>query len=699
MRFLAPIFALVLALLATGHALAQAEAKPDSKAEAIERLIVVLDDDELRGELIQQLRQLTPDADTDQGAAAQPAAPAETEPPPELGVVEALTGWSTGLVQQLPRTTFGVPIDQKAAQAAAQVGARIEAGAKSGELLGFVIWALPSLIVAGLGGMAVRRLGRGLVAAHVPVRKGRLILGLALKLAAFIVLVLGVTIAVQVFQPSDTASRIFTILAVGFLISLMTADLAISALSSLAGWRGLRLVHYCQIRFYPWWLSILLLSTFAALCNDPVLRQVVGWSATDLMSFGLNLLAATVTFVFVVRQRLAIGNLVFGKPGKADQTDNLLLSATRRFSRHWHWLAYAILILSIMSLIAGQRNNDAFSQMLWSLGSVLVAFIVAAVVQRLLANWLDGSRRNRGAVRQAVLGGVVQLLRIGSNVAIGLITTAIIARVWGFDLWGWLSRDGQQLVRPLFAAGVCVIVAWLIWVALDAWIASALTPTDAFGRPRKRSSRAQTLLPLIRNGAMLLLVLLTGIAVLANIGVNVTPLLAGAGVFGLALSFGSQQLVQDVITGIFILAEDTIAIGDTINTGDRSGVVEGLSLRTIKLRDADGALHSIPFSTVKALKNSSRNFGVFRPRYAVPSSVDPEVVMQVMRDTATGLREDPKYASSISGDLKSVGIDEINAGSVVVSGSMRTAPLRQSELARAFNGRFREALEAKGVTL
>ncbi|WP_354066045.1 mechanosensitive ion channel domain-containing protein [Devosia sp. 2618] len=702
MKFFASWAVLAVTLLLGAQAMAQDAPVVDTRTEALQRLIVVLENDELRTEILDQLRQMTPDAAagvvSESPSDLARAAPRE-EGSPELGVVEAISDWSSGWVEQLPRTTFGIPIDQKASQAASQVSSRIEAGVKNGELAQFALWAIPSLIVAVVGGLAIRRLGRGLTVASKPVRKGRLVLGLVLKTTAYFAFLLFIGLGVQFFNPTDVGSRVFMTLAVGVLASMFSADIAISALSSLAGWRGVRLVNYCQKRFYRWWLAILLLSTYAALCNDHVVRRVIGWSAADMISFVVNIIAASVTFFFVVRHRAALGNLIFGKTITGHRSENAFASATRRLSRYWHWLVYAILILSVMSLIAGQRNSDAFTQMLWSLGSILVAFVVGVLVQRALSGWLERPRRLRGAVRQAVLAGVVRMLRIGANATIALLTTVIIARIWGFDLWGWLSRDGQQLVRPILAAGVCAVIAWLIWIALDAWIASALTPTDAFGRPRQRSNRVQTLLPLVRNGMMILLVLLAGIAVLANIGVNVTPLIAGAGVFGLALSFGSQQLVQDVITGVFILAEDTIAIGDTINTGDRSGVVEGISLRTIRLRDADGALHSIPFSTVKALKNSSRNFGIFRPRYSIPASVDPEVVMQVMRETAAELRADPKYAQSMNGDLHNVGIEEINAGSVVVSGSLRTAPVRLTQLTRAFNGKFRAGLAERGIVL
>src|SRR5690606_20011525 len=150
---------------------------------------------------------------------------------------------------------------------------------------------------------------------------------------------------------------------------------------------------------------------------------------------------------------------------------------------------------------------------------------------------------------------------------------------------------------------------------------------DQRGCVRPQNPRVRTLLPLLRNIVFVALSVITVIAVLANLGVDVTPLLAGAGVVGLAIGFGSQQLVQDVITGMFILFEDTIAIGDVIDTGDRAGVVEALTIRTVRIRDADGALHSIPFSQIKALKNRSRDYGVYTVKLSLDYATDIDAAM------------------------------------------------------------------------
>lgn len=687
------LIAVLFVMLSIGGAFAQqAKQAPATSSDAVERLIVVLEDPVLREQLLEHLRSTPIEA-------ATPAATEETDSGASTGLVGALYQWSDDFVSSLPTATFGVPIDRKLAQAGTQIGSRVQSGVSSGQLLQFVAWALPGLaVVAGIG-IGLRRATRGLVQPTKPVRKRKLVMGLVLKVVLAAAAVLVVAVLASLVPVAKVASTSFTSLAVGILLAMLTADIATSALSGFGSVRSVRLIGYCQRRFYPWWLAVAGFATFAALTADPTLRQVMGWSAADFAGLILNCIAALIMLAFISRHRIALGRLIFGAVARAPDSDNPLRNATRQLARHWHLIAYGFLILSIFSLLAGQRDNDVMSQMLWSFAVVLVGMITIAALHRVTTPKPPRYRYERQTLRQILAIKILKMIRVGADIATLAAMAIIVAGVWGFNIWGWLTADGRVITGPLLAAATVVAVAWLIWVTLDAWIATTLAPAKNSRAGGQRSNRLQTLLPLMRNGVLILLVVLGGIAVLANIGVDVTPLIAGAGVFGLALSFGSQQLVQDVITGFFILAEDTIAVGDTISTGDRTGVVESLSLRSMRLRDSDGALHSIPFSTVKALKNSSRNFGVLRPRFTVPSGTDPLAVIDEMRTAATELRADPKFSHAITSDMHDLGIDEINAGSVVVSGSLRTSPVRQPEIARAFNGRMLAGLAEKGIRL
>src|SRR6202034_3249803 len=124
-----------------------------------------------------------------------------------------------------------------------------------------------------------------------------------------------------------------------------------------------------------------------------------------------------------------------------------------------------------------------------------------------------------------------------------------------------------------------------------------------------RSARLRTLLPLLRTTLLITILIVAGMMVLSEIGVNIGPLLAGAGIVGVAIGFGSQKLVQDLITGIFLLLENAMQVGDAVTVSGLSGTVENLSVRTIRLRAADGSVHIIPFSSVTSVTNTNRGIG------------------------------------------------------------------------------------------
>lgn len=140
------------------------------------------------------------------------------------------------------------------------------------------------------------------------------------------------------------------------------------------------------------------------------------------------------------------------------------------------------------------------------------------------------------------------------------------------------------------------------------------------------------MMPLIRNVMFVIIFIIAVIVALANMGMNVTPLLAGAGVIGLAIGFGAQSLVADLITGLFIIIEDSLAIDDYVDVGGHLGTVEGLTIRTVRLRDIDGIVHTIPFSEIKSIKNYSREFGYAIFRVAIPHSMNIDQAITLIRE-------------------------------------------------------------------
>src|SRR5207248_10298602 len=189
-----------------------------------------------------------------------------------------------------------------------------------------------------------------------------------------------------------------------------------------------------------------------------------------------------------------------------------------------------------------------------------------------------------------------------------------------------------------------------------------LNRIDESDRPRR--TRVRTLLPLLRTAILCVIVVLTSLTILSHIGIDIAPLLAGAGIVGVAIGFGSQALVKDIITGLFILMEDQIAIGDVVDVDkEHAGVVEAISVRTIRLRDQAGAVHTIPFSEVTSVKNLTRDFAYVVARITIPISEDVDRVVEILRQASEELMADAALRPFILDPFDYQGVDQLDTSS------------------------------------
>ena len=182
-----------------------------------------------------------------------------------------------------------------------------------------------------------------------------------------------------------------------------------------------------------------------------------------------------------------------------------------------------------------------------------------------------------------------------------------------------------------------MLLALAVWEAVNAAFERHLAKLTA-RRRLARSARLRTLLPLLRTTLLITIVIVAGMMVLSEIGVNIGPLLAGAGIVGVAIGFGSQTLVRDLITGIFLLLENAMQVGDTVTVSGLTGTVENLSVRTIRLRAGDGSVHLIPFSSVTTVTNVNRGLGNASVNVSVAGHEDTDRVCEVLKEIAAGMR-------------------------------------------------------------
>ncbi|TAN74761.1 MAG: mechanosensitive ion channel [Magnetospirillum sp.] len=328
--------------------------------------------------------------------------------------------------------------------------------------------------------------------------------------------------------------------------------------------------------------------------------------------------------------------------------------------------------------------------------ATLVVVAAAVVLTKLLHRLVDrglsaGSPDSRANRYLPLLHRVLRSL-------IGLVGLLALAQLWGFDPLSLLDSNlGRRLASSLVNVAVVLVGALVAWHLLNGAIERYLSATDANGNPLPRSGRARTLLPLARNAVFVLLALMVGLIVLSELGINIAPLLAGAGVLGIAIGFGSQKLVQDIITGAFILFEDTIAIGDTVKLGEHAGTVEDLSIRAIRLRDANGSLHTVPFGAVGTVVNATKGFNYAVFDVAIGYSQDTDAVAAVLTELGAELQADPKWGGFMAEPMEVLGVERFDPSSVIIRARVKTTPGDRFALGREFNRRLKLRFDAAGI--
>lgn len=699
-----------------------AAAAKTETTEAIDRVLQLLTDTGQRETLVQQLKDLretqadpapaAPAQDADKGdqAAEQTADQTTDQAKGEAadqsavltndGLLAAILDWASSLSRDLPRATFGVPIETKLDQAGRDLDRRLDDPGLVTQMLRFGLWAAAGwALVFAIGYLATRLLKTKSARLDDLLRTGlpdlktmllRLVVTLIPIALAFLASMLWPLASVL----PDNQKLIAAVLPLPLLLAIAAARLASDGLLLLARTRGRRLVAYAR-RKIPAWLTVgIFIALMSPVSDSPPIRTAIGNSCSDILSLVLDLTAAGVAIAFSIRHRRTVRSLILKRNRVSKEPASFVGQSLSFLGESWQMLFYGLVIFTLVARLLGAKTDNFILQAGGSIVVVVVAVLLNASLQRAFELiFRNAAMRSRGS------GSIsLQFLRIAKGIlhlALIFLASWICLLTWGFDVAGWMASEvGSAVIRPILSILGSAVFTWVMWILLDHFISVALMPTDAKGRSRDRSARLQTLLPLVRNFGFVTLATLTVIAALANLGINVAPLLAGAGVMGIAIGFGAQQLVQDVITGLFILIEDTIAIGDVIDTGDRRGTVEAMTIRTLRVRDADGALHSIPFSSLKAVKNSSRNFAVLTVSVDVPYASDVDEAIRVLYRLGRDLAADPLYGKRMISPIEVNGVETFNSDMVTITATIRTKPLQQASVRREFNRRWVDHLKS-----
>lgn len=393
---------------------------------------------------------------------------------------------------------------------------------------------------------------------------------------------------------------------------------------------------------------------------------------------------------------------------------------------HWHEEMAAWLSAMVSERKVGHRLKLDAAQRWWVLGLVFYGLMGAAAIYAALTA-SNTAARGLGTIESALIalllfetlmhritrhivselpmaGDVVaDCLRLVARLyVVILIADTLMVRV----LAAMTPEEWQPHDRGAKLAALSAVAIYAFWrfmkFRMDSYIASNPLPSaDAAGdvedEPRIAASRLRTLMPLLRAVAGATILVIGGLLVLSELGINITPLIAGASVFGLAISFGSQSLVRDIVSGVFFLAEDAFRIGEYVDCSKVKGTVEGFSVRSLKLRHQNGQLHIVPFGQVGHITNFSRDWTVVKFNLAFANGTDVELLRKTVKKLGLDMMEEPLFKSILMQPLKMQGVVDIKDSALIVRFKFMARPKNPSQIQRMAIRRMYETFPPLGI--
>ncbi|HYF06590.1 MAG TPA: mechanosensitive ion channel domain-containing protein, partial [Acetobacteraceae bacterium] len=540
---------------------------------------------------------------------------------------------------------------------------------------------------------------------RIPLVLGRLVLDL-LPLLAFAVVSYGLIGAVRPFPTTEL-----------FLLTANNAYLASRALMS--AFRMLLSPASAHLRLVPVtdetaayitvWLrriTIVLVTGYAS--AEAGLLFGLPWSIYDAIMRVCLLIVTLFLVIIILQNRQAVAELlrapVLESGDEPDRMRRSLRLLRDRAAEVWHLIAIAWLIAAwgVWAL----EVREGFPRLLRVSALTIVIVGLAKLAEMLLRRGIDRAFRispelhGRFPGLEARANRYLPVLRGVVTFIVSALALLFLLEAWGIEAFAWFGAGklGNRLVGSIVSIALTLALAIVVWEAANAAIQRHLQKLSRDAQAA-RSARVRTLLPMLRTALLVVILIFVALNVLTEIGVNVAPLIAGAGVVGLAIGFGSQTLVRDVITGIFLLFEDAVAVGDVVTVGGMTGVVEQLSIRSIRLRATDGSVHIIPFSAVSTVTNMTRDYAFAVLDVTVTYGEDTDRVGETLKAIACGMREEPRWSTAIRDDLDLMGVEKMSETGVTVRARLKTEPGQRWAVARELNRRVRERFAELGIAV
>ncbi len=578
--------------------------------------------------------------------------------------------------------------------------AQFTADREKGGLLWFLVALVVSLGAGGITAIVLRsRVTPGLknleLAEPESTRKkaGILLTRLSLHLAyvaVFAFVALAVFVLIFDHDPKDRTAFLFYLLASVVFLSVIALSLAIHAPRRPA----LRLPLYSDEEALRLHRTVLLSVGFGAFayftCALTGTLGVLGF-VHQLFLILVALLTATLVVITILSGRRSISHdLASGAPAT---------SARGIYSRVWPWFFAVLVPVLVAGLIVRELLYDFVPY-----GAALVTVALMAVVpsfDALLYRESERLREEDEVVRAAITRGA----RLGVLV----LVVGILLAAWRINPFAMGEGGiGSQMASAVLQILITLLVAYGLWqitrISIDKKIAEEDAEMAAQGVDLGEQeiggtglSRMRTLLPLVKRTVQITLGVISLMIIFSSLGVEIAPLLAGAGVVGLAIGFGSQTLVRDIVSGAFFLMDDAFRIGEYIDVGSVKGSVEKMSARSVRLRHHRGAIHTVPFGEIKTLTNYSRDWAIMKLAFRVPFDTDVDKVRKILKKAGQELAQHPDIKDDFIQPLKSQGAVEADDHGFIIRTKFMSKPGKQFVIRRYAFAAVQKAFQENGI--
>lgn len=342
--------------------------------------------------------------------------------------------------------------------------------------------------------------------------------------------------------------------------------------------------------------------------------------------------------------------------------------------------------------------GTSLSARLVATAAIALVFLVGLYVARLIARVIHGrfyQLAQKLHITQRKFDFYYKFLYWLFISLLAVAALVVLAATWDWALLGFISDDAAG---NLLATALTIYILILgASIAID--VINGLLESSFNRWSRASSSRINTLLPIAKNTVFIIVFAMFLLMLLAEIGINVMPLLAGAGVLGIAVGFGAQTLVKDLLTGFIIILEDLIQVGDVASLAGKAGVIERITIRKVQLRDMAGIVYTIPFGEITIVENLTKDFSYALFDIGISYREDVDHVSQLLKQIADEMREDPDFKDDILEPLELIGLDKFADSAVIVKARIKTLPIKQWRVAREFNRRMKKLFDSQNVEI